>query len=46
VQSLITGYTVYYNLRHESPGHLFQGCFESMLVEGDSYLLSLTRYVL
>jgi REP element-mobilizing transposase RayT len=45
MQSLITGYTVYYNLRHESSGHLFQGRFGSKLVEGDSYLLALTRYV-
>lgn len=45
MQSLTTGYTVYYNLRHESSGHLFQGRFGSKLVEGDSYLLALTRYV-
>jgi hypothetical protein len=45
MQSLTTGYTVYYNLRHKSSGHLFQGRFGSKLVEGDSYLLALTRYV-
>lgn len=45
MQSLTTGYTVYYNLRHARSGHLFQGRFGSKLVEGDSYLLALTRYV-
>jgi len=45
MQSLTTGYTFYYNLQHESSGHLFQGRFDSKLVEGDSYLLALTRYV-
>jgi len=45
MQSLTTGYTVYYNLRHQRSGHLFQGRFGSKLVEGDSYLLALTRYV-
>lgn len=33
MQSLITGYTVYYNLRHQQCGHLFQGRFKSKIVE-------------
>ncbi len=45
MQSLVTGYTVYYNLKNNHSGHLFQGRFGAKLVEGDSYLLSLTRYV-
>lgn len=45
MQSLITGYTVYFNLKNKHCGHLFQGRFGAKLVEGDSYLLSLTRYV-
>ncbi len=45
MQSLATGYTVYYNLKNNHSGHLFQGRFGAKLVEGDSYLLSLTRYV-
>jgi putative transposase len=45
MQSLVTGYTVYYNLKNNHAGHLFQGRFKAKLVEGDAYLLSLTRYV-
>ena len=45
MQSLETGYTVYYNLRHRTSGHLFQGRYKAKLVEGDEYLLKLSRYV-
>ena len=45
MQSLETGYTVYYNLRHSRSGHLFQGRYRAKLVEGDEYLLKLSRYV-
>ncbi|MCG2679943.1 MAG: transposase [Kiritimatiellae bacterium] len=45
MQSLETGYTVYYNLRHDTCGHLFQGRYRAKLVEGDEYLLKLSRYV-
>ena len=45
MQSLCTAYTVYYNLRHDRHGHLFDGRFRAKLVEGDEYLLSLSRYV-
>ena len=45
MQSFTTGYTVYYNLRNRKSGHLFQGRFGAKLVEGDSYLLALSRYV-
>ena len=45
MQSLSTAYTVYYNLRHGRHGHLLDGRFKSKLVEGDHYLLALSRYV-
>lgn len=45
MQSLETGYTVYHNLRHGTSGHLFQGRYKAKLVEGDEYLLKLSRYV-
>jgi len=45
MQSLSTAYTVYYNLRHGRHGHLFDGRYKAKLVEGDDYLLSLSRYV-
>ena len=45
MQSLSTAYTVYYNLRHGRHGHLFDGRYKAKLVDGDDYLLSLSRYV-
>ncbi len=45
MQSLSTAYTVYFNLRHGRHGHLLDGRYKAKLVEGDDYLLSLSRYV-
>jgi len=45
MQSLLTGYTVCYNLRHSCHGHLTQGRYGARLVAGDEYLLKLSRYV-
>jgi len=45
MQSLLTGYTVYFNLRHNTVGHLFQGRYGARLVEGDNYFLTLSRYI-
>ena len=38
-------YTQASNRRHRRTGHLFQGRFKAILVDKDSYLLELTRYV-
>lgn len=38
-------YTQASNRRHGRVGHLFQGRFKAILVDSDSYLLELTRYV-
>lgn len=45
MQSLCTAYSVYYNRRHSRHGHLLDGRFKGKLVEGEDYLLALTRYV-
>jgi len=45
MHGLETAYTVYFNLRNDRVGHLFQGRYGADLVEGDRYLLKLTRYV-
>ena len=45
MHSLSTAYTVFYNLRHRRHGHLLDGRFKAKLVDGDNYLLALTRYV-
>ena len=38
-------YTQAYNRRHKKSGHLFQGRYKSILVDVDSYLLEVSRYV-
>lgn len=43
--SLLTGYTVYFNHRHGRTGHLMQGRYGARMVEGNDYLLKLSRYV-
>jgi REP element-mobilizing transposase RayT len=42
---LLTAYTVYFNHRHHRAGHLMQGRFKAQMVEGNEYLLKLTRYI-
>ncbi len=38
-------YTQAFNFRHQRTGHVFEGRFRSSLVEKESYLLELTRYI-
>ncbi|MDT8442090.1 MAG: transposase, partial [Desulfuromonadales bacterium] len=38
-------YTQAFNKRHDRVGHIFQGRFKSILVDKDSYLLTLCRYI-
>lgn len=38
-------YTQNFNRRHKHVGHLFQGRYKAIMVEKDSYLLELSRYV-
>lgn len=38
-------YTQYINRTHQRVGHVFQGRYKGILVERDSYLLELSRYV-
>jgi putative transposase len=38
-------YTQHFNRRHFVVGHLFQGRYKAILVQKESYLLELTRYV-
>ena len=45
MQRFNTTYTVYYNRRHQRSGHLYQGRYKAILIEKDSYLLELSRYV-
>jgi len=36
---------MYFNKRHDRVGALFQGTYKAVLVENDSYLLHLSRYI-
>ena len=38
-------YTQWFNRQHERVGHLFQGRFKAILVEKESHLLELARYI-
>jgi putative transposase len=38
-------YTSHYNRRHNRVGHLYQGRYQSFLVEMESYLSSVSRYI-
>ena len=44
-QNLTFRYTRFYNKRHNTIGHLFQGRFKSILVEGNCDLRKLIRYI-
>jgi len=38
-------YTSYFNKRHQRSGHLYQGRYKSFLIEADSYVLEVSRYL-
>ncbi|TFH49367.1 MAG: hypothetical protein E4G89_04915 [Methanothrix sp.] len=38
-------YTSYFNRRHKRAGHLFQGRYKSVLVDKESYLSSVSKYI-
>ena len=42
---LNSSYTTYINVKRKRNGHLLQGRFKSIIVDRDSYLLELSRYV-
>ncbi len=46
VMHYISGsYTTYINIKRGRSGHLFQGRYKSILVDKDSYLMELSRYI-
>jgi putative transposase len=45
MHDLNTAYTVYYNKRRSRVGPLFQGRYKAIVVDSESYLLELTRYI-
>lgn len=39
------GYTYAFNKRHKRSGHLYQGRYKSFLIDADSYLKEVSRYI-
>ena len=45
MRRLLTAYTVWFNRRHQTRGHLFAGRFKSIVVERGDYLVAVSRYI-
>ena len=45
LQGINQRYTIYFNRRYKTMGHLFQGRYKAILCEKDEYLLSLIKYI-
>ncbi len=42
---LMISYVMYFNIRYERKGHLFESSFKSKLIPNNEYLLQLSRYI-
>ncbi|MDO8282839.1 MAG: transposase [Thermodesulfovibrionia bacterium] len=45
LQGINQSYTMYFNKRYKTVGHLFQGRYKAILCDRDGYLLSLIKYI-
>jgi len=45
MQNVSLRYTQWYNWRHQKSGHVFQGRYKAVMVDGDAYLLELAAYI-
>jgi REP element-mobilizing transposase RayT len=45
IHYLNTTYTGYFNMKYKRAGHLFQGRYRGLLIEKESYLHSVSRYI-
>lgn len=45
MQGLQQSYTLYFNRKYKLVGHLFQGRYQAILCDRDTYLLELVRYI-
>jgi hypothetical protein len=45
MQNIGFRYTTYLNRRKKRTGHIFQGRYKALLIDADSYLLELVRYI-
>ncbi len=40
-----SSFTIYFNKKWDRSGHLFQGRYRAIIIDKDSYLLELSRYI-
>jgi len=45
LQGINQSYTMYFNRKYKTVGHLFQGRYKAILCDKDAYLLSLIKYI-
>ena len=45
MRKLLTGYSIFYNKRHQRHGHLFQNRYKSIVCEEDAYFRRLIAYI-
>ncbi|MBI4745378.1 MAG: transposase [Deltaproteobacteria bacterium] len=45
MRHIVGAYTTYFNIKRKRAGHLFQGRYKSILIEGDEYATELSRYI-
>jgi hypothetical protein len=45
MHGLNSGYTGYFNRKYNRSGHLFQGRYKAIVVDKESYLIELSRYI-
>lgn len=45
MKRVMTNYVMYFNKRYNRVGPLFQGIYKAVLIDNDSYLLHLSRYI-
>jgi putative transposase len=45
LQGINQSYTMYFNRKNKTVGHLFQGRYKAILCDKDAYLLSLIKYI-
>lgn len=45
MRSVSTAYSMYFNGRHKSQGHLFQSIYKASHINDEAYLMHITRYI-
>ncbi len=45
MKSVATAYTMYFNRKYKSSGHLFQGPFRASRIKDEAYLAHISRYI-